>query len=138
MSESLAEPGSVSTGATERRAVASHHAVNALQRGTIYIVLIVASIAFLFPLFWMASTSLKAKEQIMAMPPQMIPNPVTWSNYPTAMTAPGFDFPVLLKNTLFYAVIETFGIIIRIPVAYSFAACAGQAISSSSSRWPAR
>ena len=95
----------------------------------VYLILIVAAIAFLIPLFWMASTSLKAKEDVMAMPPQFIPNPVMWSNYPTAMTSPGFDFPVLLKNTLIYAVVETFGIVIScILAAYSFARM----------RWPGR
>lgn len=101
----------------------------AIQRGAIYLVLTVAAIAFLIPLVWMASTSLKAKEDVMAMPPQFIPNPVMWSNYPTAMTSPGFDFPVLLKNTLVYAVVETFGIVIScVLVAYSFARM----------RWPGR
>ena len=45
------------------------------------------------------------------------------------MTSPGFDFPVLLKNTLVYAVLETFGIVIScILAAYSFARM----------RWPGR
>jgi ABC-type glycerol-3-phosphate transport system permease component len=111
------------------RELTRYHATQAIQRGVIYLILIVAAIAFLVPLFWMASTSLKAKEDVMAMPPQFIPNPVMWSNYPTAMTSPGFDFPVLLKNTLIYAVVETFGIVIScILAAYSF----------SRMRWPGR
>jgi len=65
----------------------------------------------------------------MAMPPQLIPNPVDWANYPETIMAPGFNFPVLLKNTLTYAIIETFGIVISCTlVAYSFARM----------RWPGR
>jgi multiple sugar transport system permease protein len=112
-----------------RKRTASIRVTRAAQRTAIYLALIVASIAFLFPLFWMVSTSLKAKEQVMAVPPQLIPNPIEWSNYPEAMTAPDFNFPVLLKNTMAYAVIETFGIVIScVLVAYSFARM----------RWPGR
>jgi ABC-type glycerol-3-phosphate transport system permease component len=129
MRQTVAEPGSIPADQTAGRSVTGYRVTRGLQRGLVYLLLIVASIGFLFPLFWMASTSLKAKEQVMAVPPQLIPNPVVWSNYPVAMTSPGFDFPVLLKNTLLYAIIETFGIVIScVLVAYSFARM----------RWPGR
>jgi multiple sugar transport system permease protein len=99
------------------------------QNTLVYLVLIVCSIAFLFPLFWMVSTSLKVQEKVMQMPPQLIPSPVDWANYLEAMTIPGFDFPVLLKNTLVYCVAETFGMVLScVLVAYSFARL----------RWPSR
>jgi ABC-type glycerol-3-phosphate transport system permease component len=103
--------------------------INFVQDFFVYTILIIASLAFLFPLYWMASTSLKVEEHIMDVPPQMIPNPVDWMNYPETMTAPGFDFPTLLKNTLTYGIVETFGIVISCTlVAYSFARM----------RWPGR
>jgi len=92
------------------------------QQLIVYSLLVLASIAFLFPLFWMFSTSLKAQEKIMSMPPQLIPAPVDWMNYYETLTAPGFDLPLLLKNTLTYGVLETFGIVISCTLAaYSFA-----------------
>ena len=115
----------------------SNRFLEGFQRTIVYIVLTIASIAFLFPLLWMLSTSLKVQEQIMAMPPQLIPNPFDWVNYVEAVTAPGFDVPMLLKNTLTYAVLETIGVVISCTlVAYSFARMQWPAgISSSSRRW---
>jgi len=119
----------VSIGVQIRQRFSDQRFATLVQRFFIYTVLIMSSVAFLFPLFWMLSTSLKVKEKVMAMPPQLIPNPIDWANYPETMTAPDFDFPVLLKNTLTYGVIETFGIVISCTlVAYSFARM----------RWPGR
>ncbi len=121
--------GSVTTETYTDSKLTGYRVTQLIQRGAIYLILIIATAAFLIPLVWMASTSLKAKQNVMAMPPTFIPDPVMWSNYPVAMTSPGFDFPVLLKNTLLYAVLETFGIVIScILVAYSFARM----------RWPGR
>ena len=129
MNQDVTGSGSANIETYTSSKLTGYRAARTVQRGVIYLVLVLAAIAFLIPLFWMASTSLKAKEDVMAMPPQFIPNPVMWSNYPTAMTSPGFDFPVLLKNTLVYAVLETFGIVIScILAAYSF----------SRMRWPGR
>ena len=100
-----------------------------MQRFLLYTTLTVASIAFMFPLFWMASTSLKVKEHVMDMPPQLLPIPIDWANYPETLTTPGFNFPLLLRNTLAYGVFETLGIVISCTlVAYSFARM----------RWPGR
>ncbi len=67
----------------------------ALQRALIYGVLILAGIAFLFPLAWMLSTSLKEKGQVMAIPPVLIPDPIRWANYPDALCTK-FPLPFLL------------------------------------------
>ncbi len=108
---------------------ASIRLLTIIQRTVVYVLLTIVGIAFLFPLYWMLITSVKSRQHIMDMPPQLIPNPVVWQNYPTALTAPGFDFPVLLRNTLTYAVLETIGIVIATTlVAYSF----------SRLRWPGR
>ena len=52
----------------------------------LYVVAILLSVTFLFPLFWMASTSLKSMEQAYAFPPVWIPNPVQWDNYSKIFT----------------------------------------------------
>jgi ABC-type glycerol-3-phosphate transport system permease component len=119
----------MNVGTQSQPKVASLRFVQSIQRLLIYTVLSIAGVAFLFPLFWMVSTSLKVKEHVMDMPPQLIPNPIAWANYPDTMTAPGFNFPVLLRNTLTYGIIETIGIVISCTlVAYSFARM----------RWPGR
>ena len=47
----------------------------------LYGVLIVLSIVYLLPLYWMISTSLKQTGSEMVIPPQWIPNPIVWGNY---------------------------------------------------------
>lgn len=42
----------------------------------------VGALFFVVPLLFMISTSLKATRQIAQFPPQLIPNPVIWLNYP--------------------------------------------------------
>lgn len=112
-----------------RDRLSSQSSARSFQRTVIYLVLIIASLAFLFPLFWMASTSLKVKEQVMAMPPRLIPDPIRWANYYDTLTAPDFPFLTLLKNTLTYGIVETFGIVIS---------CTLAAYGFSRMQWPGR
>src|SRR5947208_5448616 len=54
------------------------------------------------PFLWMISTSLKREGDVFAFPPQWIPNPVQFNNYPeTWQTAP---FGSYLFNTVFVSV----------------------------------
>jgi ABC-type glycerol-3-phosphate transport system permease component len=99
------------------------------RQALLYLVLVTSAAAFLVPLLWMVSTSLKEQTKVMQVPPQFIPNPIDWGNYREAITAPDFPFLSLLKNTMLYTVLETLGIMIVCPlVAYSF----------SRLRWPGR
>jgi multiple sugar transport system permease protein len=50
-----------------------------------YALMVVLSVIFLIPLFWMASTSLKQQGQVFAFPPVWIPDPIMWSNYALAL-----------------------------------------------------
>jgi len=54
---------------------------------------IVLVVVYLFPVFWMVSTSLKVDPDIYANPPKLIPNPLGWENYREAV----FDNPPVLK-----------------------------------------
>jgi ABC-type glycerol-3-phosphate transport system permease component len=75
---------------------------------------------FILPLLWMISTSLKANRQIFVFPPQWIPNPVIWRNYPDV-----FDYaPFLLyfKNTMVIEIACIIGVFLSCSlVAYGFA-----------------
>jgi multiple sugar transport system permease protein len=129
MSETLTKPTPVKVTPERQSRMGSMRMTRLVQHTLIYLILGICSVAFLFPLFWMASTSLKEQTKVMQMPPQLIPAPVDWANYPEAMSMPGFDFPVLLKNTLLYGVIETIGILIS---------CVLAAYAFSRLRWPGR
>ena len=54
---------------------------------SIHLVLGVAGLLFLFPFAWMVSTSLKEPSGIFIYPPELIPNPFRFANYPEAMTS---------------------------------------------------
>ena len=59
-----------------------------------HLILLVGCIFFVAPLVFMASTSLKAMRQITRFPPEWIPNPVIWANYPAVFTyAPMHLYP---------------------------------------------
>jgi multiple sugar transport system permease protein len=100
----------------------SQRALTFIHQATTYVILIAAAIAFLLPLAWMISTSLKPRDQIFAYPLVWIPNPPQWQNYPDALNNPSFKFLLFLQNSLYYAVASTIGIVISCSfVAYAFA-----------------
>ena len=75
-----------------------------------YVFLISLSILFSLPFFWMVASSLKIEARIWIYPPEWIPNPVMWSNYPEALKLMGFGR--MLLNTLFLTGVGTFGILL--------------------------
>lgn len=89
-------------------------------RIAIYAVLVLGSLIMLMPLFWMASSSLKANYDVFTFPPVWVPQPPQWANYPAALTfLPFVDF---FKNTMFIAITTTIGSLLsNTLVAYAFA-----------------
>lgn len=85
-----------------------------------HLILVIVGIAFILPLVWMVSTSLKANRQMFVFPPQWIPNPVIWRNYPDVFSyAP---FLLYLRNTLIIVVACIIGVTLSSSmVAYGFA-----------------
>jgi multiple sugar transport system permease protein len=85
-----------------------------------FVVLVVGSIGFLVPFFWMITTSLKDDSQIYTFPVQWIPNPVKWENYARLFAqAPMWTY---LRNTVILTVL---GVIFSLTgssiAAYAFA-----------------
>lgn len=86
-----------------------------------YGVLILTAAVFVIPFLWLVITSLKPNEQVFTDPPMWIPQPIMWDNYVKALTTPAFPFLQLLKNTLFYVVLNTLGTVVSSAVvAYGF------------------
>lgn len=75
-----------------------------------YILLIVVAIIMIFPILWIASSSLKSLIDISAYPPQLIPKEIHFENYVEAFTR-GNIF-VYLKNTLILIIGCTTGTLI--------------------------
>ena len=85
-----------------------------------YILLSGLSIIFILPFLWMISTALKAPEQVWVFPPQWIPNPIVWKNFPEALKS--MDFTLHLKNTLLITGFTMCGTLLSSSlVAYGFA-----------------
>jgi multiple sugar transport system permease protein len=61
------------------------------------IMLCVIAFLMLMPFVWLVTSSLKTQINIFQYPPQWIPDPVMWENYPNALTAKPFD--LYFKNT---------------------------------------
>src|SRR6185312_15196706 len=92
-----------------------------------FIVVAAASLAFIFPLFWMISTSLKLESQVFTVPPTWWPDVLQWDNYPVSFTF--FPFWLYLENTMIITVPSVVGTLISSTlVAYGF----------SRVRWPGR
>ncbi len=89
-----------------------------------HIVLLGVGFFFLLPLVWMISTSLKADRQIFVYPPEWIPNPVIWENYPAVFDyAP---FLIYFRNTFIIVISTLFGTLLSCSlVAYGFARLRG-------------
>jgi multiple sugar transport system permease protein len=97
------------------------------SRFATHLVLLLLAIPAALPLIWMASTSLKADDQVYSGAnsgsfsiASLIPHPAVWSNYPKALQTVPFE--VYLRNTLTLCGITVIGAVISSAcVAYGFA-----------------
>ena len=95
-----------------------HH--RRLGRIFLYSALSVVTIVYIFPLFWMVSTSLKTLPQISQFPPIWWPKVPVWKNYPDALTF--LPFHLFFRNTIVIAVFYIAGNLISSTfIAYGFA-----------------
>ncbi len=91
-----------------------------LAHTAIYLVLVLGAILVFVPFAWTISTSLKTETQTLKSPPEWIPNPVQWQNYPDALTAR--PFARYYKNTFIITILSVIGqVISSAVVAYGFA-----------------
>jgi multiple sugar transport system permease protein len=114
--ETLSEPAMHRATRSRRR----RRAARRLQRIAAYAALTALSLVFAVPFLWLLSTSLKPPAQLFRLPPEWIPDPFTWSNYPRALTQ--IPFALYLKNTLYIALFNVVASVIACSlVAYGFA-----------------
>ena len=86
----------------------------------LHIVLLCVCVISMFPFVWMISSSLKDSALIFSYPPELIPHPATWSNYPVAWEETGMGRAMI--NSLIIAVTATVGnMFVSSMVAYGFA-----------------
>lgn len=91
-------------------------------RAFAYLFVTVLALLFAAPFIWMLSMSLQGPEQYTRYPPEWIPRPFVWQNYPNAMTYPQRPFHVFFRNSIVYTVVATLGVTLSSSfVAYGFA-----------------
>jgi multiple sugar transport system permease protein len=82
--------------------------------------LVIVAIGMLLPFVWLVSSSLKPQAQIFVYPPEWIPDPIRWENYPEALTYK--PFLIYLKNSLFIVTLNIIAVVFSSSfVAYGFA-----------------
>lgn len=90
------------------------------RQALVYLMLVALSLLFVYPFFWMVTTSLKLKQNIFMDPPQVLPNPVAWHNYVEL-----FENELILiwlRNTVFITFVDVVaGTLASLIVAYGFA-----------------
>ncbi|MBV7330587.1 carbohydrate ABC transporter permease [Chloroflexi bacterium TSY] len=104
----------------ERRTLIGYRIQNLLNYTLIYAILIAGACVTLAPLAWMISTSLKKRSAVFRFPPEWIPDPVLWTNYPEALTL--LPFGTFFVNTVIITFLAVLGELVSSSVvAYSFA-----------------
>jgi multiple sugar transport system permease protein len=94
----------------------------ALQRTLIHAALIAICATAVIPFLWMVSTSLKTATDAVAIPPQWIPHPLRWQNYPEVLYTGTAHFLLWTRNTLIIALLGVVGTTLSSAlVAYGFA-----------------
>jgi multiple sugar transport system permease protein len=73
-----------------------------LTRVLLVVVLLLLSIMFIIPFYWLLSTAVKPMDQLFVFPPIWIPHPLAWSNFSNAVNF--FPFAQYLFNTLIICV----------------------------------
>jgi multiple sugar transport system permease protein len=82
--------------------------------------LILASLVFLFPLFWMITTALKSPSDLAISPPELLPRDWTWSNFGEVFTY--IPFARFFLNTLIVTVLTVIvSVVSNFLIAYGFA-----------------
>jgi multiple sugar transport system permease protein len=89
--------------------------------------LILFSVMFVLPLYWMANSALKGIQELSSFPPTLYPHVPAWDNFVTAVTV--IPFGTFLTNSVILTAGVTLGAAISNPlIAYGF----------SRIRWPGR
>lgn len=100
--------------------VGSQGAARRAVRWLAFALLTAGALFMVVPFLWMLSTSLKADAYVLSMPPQFIPNPLTWRSY--AQLAELFPIGRMFFNSALAATLTTLGQLLTCSMAaYAFA-----------------
>ncbi|HTK09621.1 MAG TPA: carbohydrate ABC transporter permease [Ktedonobacteraceae bacterium] len=84
------------------------------------IFLLLMSVLFLIPLYWMIVTALKSNPELALVPPTLLPQSWQWGNFPRALHT--IPFATYFMNSVIITVLSVAGAVIsNLIVAYGFA-----------------
>jgi ABC-type glycerol-3-phosphate transport system permease component len=87
----------------------------------VYLLILPGAALFILPFVWMLSTSLKIPQQIFVYPPQWIPDPIRWQNFPEGWVK-YLPFTTFLFNSLKISINAVIGNLVSCSMAaYAFA-----------------
>ncbi len=85
-----------------------------------HVVMVIGCIVVLLPFLWMIASSLKTSDAVIAYPPQWIPNPVVWDNYPQSWAV--LPMAAAYLNSIKISTLDTVGGLLTCSMAaYAFA-----------------
>ena len=94
--------------------------MSALRTTSTYLGLSIGAVILGLPLLWLVSTSLKERGHEFLVPPELIPHPIVWQNYWTAMTS--LPFHIYFVNTMIIVIMSEIGTLLTASMAaFSFA-----------------
>jgi multiple sugar transport system permease protein len=104
-------PGALPAPARPRRANLGKQAQDRLFRAAMYAFLTLGGLTMLIPFVWMVSTSLKVYGREFSYPPQLVPSPVVWGNYPEVLFGAA-NVIGLLRNTVIVTTLSVSGAVL--------------------------
>lgn len=85
-----------------------------------YGILLLMTVFIMFPFLWTLFTSIKTDGQLFAIPPEILPDPLTFKNYADVLK--DGTLMIFMKNSIIVAVVTTLlSLLIAAPAAYGFA-----------------
>jgi multiple sugar transport system permease protein len=78
-------------------------------------------LGYLFPVYWMLATSLKASGDIFAVPPQLVPNPVDTGSYTGAVSGNSYLLRAILNSAIIATGTVAVTLVLAAPAAYALA-----------------
>jgi ABC-type glycerol-3-phosphate transport system permease component len=92
----------------------------AISKVVVFTILLILSLTWIFPLFWMVTSALKDDPQVYTVPPILIPSPAYWRNYIDAWYRLDFN-TAAINSVLRYALpVTVLTVVSSVTVAYGF------------------
>lgn len=94
--------------------------LRALRAIPSYVLLTIVSVAFIGPIVWMISGSLKSRSEVLRYPPTLIPEELRWDNYAQVFELQPFDRQ-FLNSIVIMALVCALTLVVAIPAGYALA-----------------